>query len=178
MFRFWTLSGRFALLSMLVVALTMAGLVSIPMPPPLAPHDLSPVLIYAVGILLGPMHALVVVASAQGVSAAYKAAAYSWPPVSVLVVMFVRGFEAFLISLMVGMKPSSIRPISGWEVAAMAVGALLEVMGLFLADWLLFGCWRAMLAPMAVADVVFIPLAILVVAAARRMLRVERLLFW
>jgi len=174
--RFETPSGRAALLSLLIAATAMTNLIMIPMPQPLAEYDLSPVLIYAIGVLVSPLYAAVAVALAQGVGTAYKAAIYGWPLVFIPGAMFVRGLEALIISLLTRIKPSPRRGVSGWETLSMVVGVLWETAGFFIADWILFGPGMAMITLMTLVDAVFIPPALAVVAALRRSLHVDRLL--
>lgn len=175
MSRFQSPGGRAALLSILIAVTTLMNLIMIPMPPPLAEYDLSPILTYAIGILVTPINAAVIIAIAQGLGTAYKAAIYGWPAVFIPGAMIVRGLEALLISILARLRPSA-RTISRWEVASMIIGVLWETLGFFIADWILFGPGMAMITLMTIVDAIFIPPAIAVVAAVRRSLDVERLL--
>ncbi len=175
MSRFQSPSGRAALLSILIAVTTLMNLIMIPMPPPLAQYDLSPILTYTLGVLLSPLNAALVVAVAQGLGTAYKTAIYGWPAVFVPGAMLVRGVEALLISFLTRLRPPG-RVISKWEVASMVVGVLWETLGFFIADWILFGPGMAMITLMTIVDAIFIPPAIAAVAAVRRSLDVERLL--
>ena len=175
MSRFQSLSGRAALLSILIAVTTLMNLIMIPMPPPLAEYDLSPILTYAIGILVSPINAAVIIAIAQGLGTAYKAAIYGWPAVFIPGAMIVRGLEALLISILTRLRPPA-RTISRWEVASMIIGVLWETLGFFIADWILFGPGMATITLMTIVDAIFIPPAIAVVAAVRRSLDVERLL--
>jgi len=175
MSRFQSLSGRAALMSILIAITTLLNLIMIPMPPPLAEYDLSPILTYTVGVLLSPINAAIVIAIAQGLGTAYKAAIYGWPAVFVPGAMIVRGVEALLISVIARLRPPG-ETVSGWEVAAMIIGVLWETLGFFIADWILFGPGMAMITLMTIVDAIFIPPAIVVVAAVRRSLDVDRLI--
>ncbi len=175
MSRFQSLSGRAALLSILIAITTLLNLIMIPMPPPLAEYDLSPILTYTVGVLLSPINAAIVIAIAQGLGTAYKAAIYGWPAVFVPGAMIVRGVEALLISVLARLRPPG-EAVSKLEVAAMIIGVLWETIGFFTADWILFGPGMAMITLMTIVDAIFIPPAIVVVAAVRRSLDVDRLI--
>jgi len=158
-----TRSGKIALFSVMVAATTVANLIMVPMPQPLAEYDLSPV-----GLI---------VAVAQGLGTGYKMVTYGFPPVFVLGAMLVRGVEASLISLLVRVrKPTGSRAVSPWEITAMAVGVIWETVGFFVADWILFGLGMAMTVLLTIVDAIFIPLAVAIVAAVRRSLGVERLM--
>ena len=58
----------------------------------------------------------------------------------------------------------------------MAVGVVWETIGFFVADWVLFGLGMAMIDVLVIVDAIFIPLAIAIVATARRSLGVQRLM--
>ena len=172
-----TRSGKIALFSVMVAATTVANLIMVPMPQPLAEYDLSPVLIYALGVLVNPALAGLIVAVAQGLGTGYKMVIYGFPPVFVLGAMLVRGVEASLISLLVrARKPTGSRAVSPWEITAMVVGVIWETIGFFVADWILFGLGMAMTVLLTIVDAIFIPPAVAIVAAVRRSLGVERLM--
>jgi len=62
------------------------------------------------------------------------------------------------------------------EVAAMAVGVVFETLGFFVLDWYLFGWGVALTVLPTIVDAIFIPVAVVVVAAVRSRLGVKRLL--
>jgi uncharacterized membrane protein len=175
--RFKTLSGKVALFSVLVAVTVIANLIMVPMPYPLAEYDLSPVLIYTIGVLVNPPLAGVIIAVAMALGVGYKMVVFGFPPVFVIGAMVVRGVEASLISFIVRMKgPTDAKTVSKWEVVAMVVGAVWETVGFFLADWYLFGLGFAMTVLLTIVDAVFIPVAVGVIAAVRQRLSMQRLI--
>lgn len=177
MAKFETRGSKIALFSTMVALTTVTNLILVPMPYPLTEYDLSPVLIYSLGVLISPLTAGLIVAVAQGLGTSYKMVTLGFLPVFVLGAMLVRGFEASLISFIVRLrKPAKTRTVTKWEVAAMIVGVIWETLGFFVADWVLFGPGLAILVLLTIVDAVFIPLAVVVVAAVRRRLGVERLI--
>jgi len=175
--RFRTGSAKIALFSVLVAVTVLTNLILVPMPPPLQQYDLSTVMIYAVGVLVSPGLAGLIIAVAQGIGVGYKALTLGFPLVFVPGAMLVRGAEAILISLIVrARKQRGPKAIYALEIFAMAVGVVWETIGFFMADWVLFGLGMAMIDVLVIVDAIFIPVAIAVVAAVRRSLGVQRLM--
>ena len=174
--RFKTTSGRIAFFSVMVALTTVANLIMVPMPQPLAEYDLSPVLIYALGALVNPLMAAGIIATGMMIGTWYKVITFGFPMVFVLGAMVVRGVEAALISYIIRLKdPSDTRSVSSYEILAMVIGVIFETLGFFVFDWYLFGWAIALTVLPTIVDAVFIPIAIGVVAAIRRSLNVNRL---
>ena len=170
-------TGRLALFSMMVAVTTVANLVMVPMPPPLAEYDLSPVLIYALGVLVSPVWSGIIIGLAQGIGTFYKAMIFGWPLVFVPGAVLVRGFEAFLIGALLRLRKSNVeKAVTSWEIAAMVAGVVWETIGFFVADVVLFGVGYAMTTLLTIVDAVYIPVAIGLVAAVRRIFGVKRLM--
>ena len=49
-----SLSGRITFFAVMTALTTIANLIMVPMPHPLAEYDLSPVLIYTLGVMVDP----------------------------------------------------------------------------------------------------------------------------
>jgi len=175
--RFKTTSGKVAIFSVMIAVTVIANLIMVPMPYPLAEYDLSPVLIYTLGVLVSPLLAETILATAMAIGVGYKMMVYGFPPVFVIGAMFVRGVEAALISYLVRIKdPVETSTVTKWEIIAMIVGAVWETVGFFFADWYLFGLAFAMTVLLTIVDAIFIPVAIGVITAVRSRLGVYRLI--
>ena len=174
--RFKSLSGKLALFAIMTAVTVVANLIMVPMPQPLAQYDASPVLIYALGILLDPLMAGVTIAAAMGIGVGYKMVTLGFPPVFVVGAMLVRGLEAVLISVLVRWrKGDAPRTVGKWEIAAMCIGCVWETVGFLSIDWFLFGPGVAMIDLATLVDLIFVPVAVAVVAAVRGRLGINRL---
>ncbi len=174
--RFKTTSGKLALFAIMTAVTVVANLIMVPMPQPLAQYDASPVLIYALGVLLDPLMAGATIAAAMGIGVSYKMITLGFPPVFVVGAMLVRGIEAMLISYLVRMrKGENPRTVSRWEIAAMCVGCVWETVGFLSLDWVLFGPGLALIDLATLVDLIFVPVAIVVVAGVRSRLGIYRL---
>ena len=169
-------SGKIAFIAVMAALTTLTNLIMIPMPQPLAEYDLSPVLIYTLGVLVDPVTAMVIVALAMMLGTGYKVMTFGFPIVFVFGVMLVRGLEAGLISALVRIRKKETGTISIWEIAAMVIGVVFETVGFFVLDWYLFGWGVALTVLPTIVDVVFIPVAVGVIAAARKRLGIYRLM--
>jgi len=169
-------SGRVGIISTLIAVTTLANLIMIRMPEPLAEYDLSPILIYTLGVLMNPLDALIIIAVAQGIGTTIKALSFGWPLVFIPGAMVVRGVEALIIGLIVR-KFEKIKTLSvtKTEVVAMIIGVIWETVGFTVADVILFGPAMAAITLLTIVDAVFIPIALSLVAAIRRSIRVYRL---
>ena len=166
-------SGKIAFFAVMTALTTIANLIMVPMPQPLAEYDLSPVLIYTLGVTVNPMMALVIVATAMMLGTRYKVMTFGFPIVFVPGAMLVRGLEAMIISYIVRMKPlEKTSTVTIWEILAMVIGVVFETSGFFVLDWYIFGWGIALTVLPTIVDVVFIPLAIGVIAAIRNRLGV------
>ena len=65
-------SGRIAFFAVMAALTTIANLIMVPMPQPLAEYDLSPVLTYTLGVMVDPVTAAVIVATAMMLGTGYK----------------------------------------------------------------------------------------------------------
>lgn len=119
--RFKSSSGKLALFSIMTAVTVVANPIMVPVPQPLAQYDASPVLIYALGILLDPLMTGVTVA------------------------------------------------------AAMCIGCVWETVGFLSLDWFLFELGMAMIDLATLVDLIFVPVAVAVVAAVRSRLGINRL---
>ena len=154
----------------------VANLIMVPMPQPLAQYDASPVLIYTLGVLMDPLMAGVTIAAAMGIGVGYKMVTLGFPPVFVVGAMLVRGLEAVLISALVRWrKGAAPKTVGRWEIAAMCIGCVWETVGFLSLDWFLFGPGMAALDVATLVDLIFVPVAIAVVAAVRSRLVINRL---
>ncbi len=169
-------SGRIAFIAVMAALTTLTNLIMIPMPQPLTEYDLSPVLIYTLGVLVDPVTATVIVALAMMLGTGYKVMTFGFPIVFVFGAMLVRGLEAGLISVLVRMRKEETSTISRWEIAAMGIGVVFETVGFFALDWYLFGWGVALTVLPTIVDAVFIPVAVGVVAAVRKRLGIYRLI--
>lgn len=169
-------SGRIAFFAVMAALTTIANLIMVPMPQPLAEYDLSPVLTYTLGVLVDPSTAAVIVATAMMLGTGYKVMTFGFPIVFVAGAMLVRGLEAALISVIVRIRPpAETKTVTTWEMLAMVVGVVFETVGFFVLDWCLFGWAIALTVLPTIVDAVFIPVAIGVIAAVRGRLGVIRL---
>lgn len=172
--RFKSTSGKMALFAVMTALTVVANLIMVPMPQPLAEYDLSPVLIYTLGVLMEPLLAGSTVAAAMALGVGYKMMIYGFPPVFVLGAVLARGSEAVLISLLIRWRRgATAKPNMRWEVAVMCIGAVWETAIFFALDWLLFGLGMAMVTLATIVDLVFIPIAVGVIVAIRRSFRVN-----
>ncbi|TRO53047.1 hypothetical protein E2P71_06825 [Candidatus Bathyarchaeota archaeon] len=169
-------SGKIAFIAVMAALTTLTNLIMIPMPQPLAEYDLSPVLIYTLGVLAEPVTATMIVALAMMLGTGYKVMTFGFPIVFVFGAMLVRGLEAGLISALVRIRKEETSTISIWEIITMVIGVVFETVGFFVLDWYLFGWGVALTVLPTIVDAVFIPVAIGVIAAVRKRLGVYRLM--
>ena len=169
-------SGKIAFIAIMAALTSLTNLIMIPMPQPLAEYDLSPVLIYTLGVLAEPVTATMIVALAMMLGTGYKVMTFGFPIVFVFGAMLVRGLEAGLISALVRIRKEETSTISIWEIITMVIGVVFETVGFFVLDWYLFGWGVALTVLPTIVDAVFIPVAIGVIAAVRKRLGVYRLM--
>jgi uncharacterized membrane protein len=174
--KFKSTNSKIALLTVMTALTVVTNLIMVPMPQPLAEYDLSPVMIYSLGILMDPLLALISIALAMGIGVGYKVALYGFPPIFIIGAMLVRGLEAGLISYLVRWREQKeFKTITIAEIAAMVIGAVWETVGFYTLDWYLFGPGLAQIDLLTIVDVVFIPIAVAVVALVRRSYKVIKL---
>ncbi len=174
--RFKSMSGKLALFAIMTAVTVVFNLIMIPMPQPLAQYDASPVLIYVLGVLVDPILAGATVGAAMGIGVGYKMVTLGFPPVFVVGAVLVRGLEAMLISVLVRWwKAPTAKAVTKFEITAMGVGAVWETVGFLSLDWFLFGPGMAMIDIATIVDLIFVPVAIAVIVAARSRLGIIRL---
>jgi hypothetical protein len=169
-------SGKLAFFAVMAALTTLANLIMVPMPQPLAEYDLSPVLTYTFGVLVNPTMAIAIVALAMLLGTSYKVITFGFPAIFILGAMLVRGLEAGLISSFIRLRKSTSSTITVWEIIAMVIGVIFETLGFFGIDWYLFGYGFAFTDLFTIVDAIFIPIAIGVIIAVRRRLGIIRLL--
>jgi hypothetical protein len=163
--------------AVMVAVTTSANLIMVPMPQPLAEYDLSPVLIYVLGILVDPLMAGGIVAGAMFLGTSYKVITMGFPIVFVPGAMLVRGLEALLISIIVHLRKSKEETtvVTRWEIFALVIGVFFETLGFFVLDWYLFGWAIALTVLPTIVDAVFIPPASGIIIAIRSRMQIFRL---
>ncbi len=62
-----------------------------------------------------------------------------------------------------------------WEITAMGIGCVWETAGFLTLDWILFGPGLALIDLATLVDLIFVPVAVVVVAAVRSRLGIKRL---
>jgi len=151
-----------AVMSALIAVTTMTA---IPMPPPLSTLTFAPIIIFVVGILMGPVPALV--SSAIGSGLGFLAGA------SIGSIMVPPGFMGiFLLGIVVSRGPMGatvglMRKIN--EVAAMTIAVLVETAIFFFMDWGLFGLGMALITLGTLIDLVFVPIGYIVLKVVKKM---------
>jgi uncharacterized membrane protein len=169
-------SKRLALFAGMIALTTVTNLIIVPMPQPLAEYDLSPVMIYALGVLMGPLSGLII-GLAQGIGTFYKAVVFGWPMLFVPGAMLVRGAEATIIGAIARIRKRPERNyLSKIEIAAMVIGVIWETLAFFAIDYFLFGLGFAILTLGTIVDAVFIPVAMALVIFIRRRLGLRMLM--
>ncbi len=155
---------------------TLTNLIMVPMPQPLAQYDLSPALIYTLGILVDPFTAAITVAIAMGLGVGYKVMTFGFPAIFIFGAMLVRGLEAAFISWLVRRRTEETSSVTSWEMIVMFLGAVFETVAFFVFDWYLFGWGVALTVLATIVDAVFIPVSIGVIVAIWKRLSVYRLM--
>ena len=151
-----------AVMSALIAVTTMTA---IPMPPPLSTLTFAPIIIFVVGILMGPVPALV--SSAIGSGLGFLAGA------SIGSIMVPPGFMGvFLLGIVVSRGPMGatvglLRKIN--EVAAMTIAVIVETAIFFFMDWGLFGFGVALITLGTLIDLVFVPIGYIVLKVVKKM---------
>ena len=151
-----------AVMSALIAVTTMTA---IPMPPPLSTLTFAPIIIFVVGILMGPVPALV--SSAIGSGLGFLAGA------SIGSIMVPPGFMGvFLLGIVVSRGPMGatvglLRKIN--EAAAMTIAVLVETAIFFFLDWGLFGFGVALITLGTLIDLVFVPIGYIVLKVVKKM---------
>ena len=151
-----------AVMSALIAVTTMTA---IPMPPPLSTLTFAPIIIFVVGILMGPVPALV--SSAIGSGLGFLAGA------SIGSIMVPPGFMGvFLLGIVVSRGPMGatvglLRKIN--EAAAMVIAVLVETAIFFFLDWGLFGFGVALITLGTLIDLVFVPIGYIVLKVVKKM---------
>jgi len=157
-----------AVMSALIAVTTI---VAVPMPPPLSTITLAPVAIFVVGILMGPIPALVssAVGSGLGFVGGASMGTINVPP---------GFFSIFLIGIIVARGPMGfmvglLRKVD--IILAMSIGVLAETLIFFVMDWYLFGFSVALITLGTLLDLIFVPVGYLVIKGIKSMWDVNKL---
>ncbi|MHA1917163.1 MAG: ECF transporter S component [Candidatus Ranarchaeia archaeon] len=149
-----------AILAALTVVLTT---IIIPMPPPIGGFDASTVLILTAGILFGPIYGTLIISLGQFIGTGFIV--FSGMPIIFLPgIVAVRGVEAWLVG--------TLRKKN--EYLALIIGPIWETIGFLIADIYLFGP-VGILVITTLIDLVWVPVAIIVIAAIRNSTNVKYL---
>ncbi|MCD6563855.1 MAG: hypothetical protein J7K23_08100 [Thermoproteales archaeon] len=169
-------SSKIAFISVMSALTALMSLLLVPMPKPLAEYDLSPILIYAFGVLTDPLVAGLIIGIGEGIGTTIKTINFGWPLVFVPGAVIVRGFEAVLISYISQKIKQDDKAISRGEIVALIIGVIWETVGFTIADVILFGPGMAMITLLTIVDAIFIPVAIPLIVYIRKTFNVYRFL--
>lgn len=156
---------KLALISVMSALIAVTTVTGIPMPPPLSTLTLAPIAIFVVGILMGPIPALIssVIGSALGFLGGATIGSINVPPgfmgVFLLGIVVARGPMGFTVGL--------LRKTD--EVAAMTMGVLVETAIFFFMDWYLFGFEVALITLGTLVDLILVPFGYLVLKGVKKM---------
>ena len=157
---------KVALTGVMAALIAVTTIIAIPLPPPLSTINLAPVIIFAVCILLGP--AVGLTSTMIGCGIGYLAGT------SLGTIIVPPGFlYIYLAGLIAARGPmalavGALRKKS--EIAGMVVGVIIETLIFFSIDFLLFGIGFALFDLGTFIDLVFVPIAVAVLIAVRRIL--------
>jgi len=170
-------SSKIAFISVMSALTALMSLILIPMPKPLAEYDLSPILIYAFGVLTNPLVAGLIIGIGEGIGTTIATINFGWPLVFIPGAIIVRGFEAVLISyISQRFRPKDNATISKGEIIALVIGVIWETLGFTIADVILFGPGMAMITLLTIVDAVYIPIAIPLIIYIRKTFNIYRFL--
>ena len=169
-------SLKIAFISVMSALTALLSLILIPMPKPLAEYDLSPILIYAFGVLTNPIIAGLIIGIGEGIGTSIATLNFGWPLVFIPGAIIVRGFEAVLISYISQKFQPKNNNISRGEIIALVIGVIWETLGFTVADVILFGPGMAMITLLTIVDAVYIPIAIPLIVYVRKTFNIYRLL--
>ena len=162
---------RLAATAVMAALIAVTTVLAIPMPPPLSTITLAPIAIFVVGILMGPLSALVssAIGSGLGFLAGASIGTISVPP---------GFFSIFLLGIILARGPmgftvGQLRKVD--EVAAMAMGVLVETAIFFIMDWYLFGFSVSLITLGTLIDLVFVSVGYLSLKGIRKMLNITYL---
>jgi uncharacterized membrane protein len=162
---------KLAMTAVMAALIAVTTVTAIPMPPPLSTITLAPIAIFVVGILLGPIPALVssAIGSGLGFLGGATLGSILVPPgflsVFLIGIVVARGAMGFTVGL--------TRKLD--EVAAMTLGVLVETAIFFFMDWPLFGFEVALITLGTLIDLIFVPVGYLVLKVVKKMWRVSTL---
>lgn len=162
---------KLAMTAVMSALIAVTTVTAIPMPPPLSTITLAPITIFVVGILMGPIPALISSAIGSGIGFLGGATIGS--------IVVPSGFMGiFLVGIVVARGPMGftvglLRKID--EVAAMTIGVLVETAIFFFMDWPLFGFEVALITLGTLIDLVFVPVGYLVLRVVKKMWDVTKL---
>jgi uncharacterized membrane protein len=162
---------KVALTSILAALIAVTTMIAIPMPPPLSTITMAPVIIFVTAILLGPSAGLIssIIGSAIGYlggttigTISGVGGLYYW---YLFGIAFARGPMGFSVGLL--RKKN--------EIVAMITGVVIETLLFFALDIYLIGFWVALADFGTLIDLIFVPIALMVLVAVRRILDVTYL---
>ena len=162
---------RLATTSVMAALIAVTTVLAIPMPPPLSTITLAPIAIFVVGILMDPLSALVssAIGSGLGFLAGASIGTINVPPgffsIFLVGIILARGPMGFTVGL--------LRKVD--EVAAMAMGVLVETAIFFIMDWYLFGFSVSLITLGTLIDLVFVSVGYLSLKGIRKMLNITYL---
>lgn len=164
-------SVKLAMTSVMSALIAVTTMVAIPMPPPLSTITLAPVAIFVVGILMGPLPALVssALGSGLGFLGGASMGTINVPP---------GFFSIFLVGIVVARGPMGftvglLRKVD--VILAMVMGVLVETTIFFVMDWYLFGFSIALTTLGTLIDLVFVSVGYFVIRGIKSMWDVNKL---
>jgi uncharacterized membrane protein len=162
---------KLAMTAVMSALIAVTTVTAIPMPPPLSTITLAPIAIFVVGILMGPVPALIssAIGSGLGFLGGATIGSIVVPPglmgVFLVGIVVARGPMGFTVGLFGKID----------EVAAMTMGVLVETAIFFLMDWPLFGFGVALITLGTLVDLVFVPIGYIVLKVVKKMWDVSKL---
>ena len=163
-------SKKLAFTAIMSALIAVTTVIAIPLPPPIGSVNLAPVVIFVTAILLGAT--VGAVATFFGCAIGFVAGA------TLGTINAGPFFFIFLIGLIVARTPMALaagllRKKS--EIGGMALGVVVETVIFFAIDIFLFGIAGAIFVLATVIDFIYIPIAIGVLLAARRVINAKYL---
>jgi uncharacterized membrane protein len=162
---------KVALTSILAALTAVTTITAVPLPPPLSTITLAPVIIFVSAILIGPSGGLVssIIGSTVGYVAGTTIGTISSAGGLYYWYLFGIAFARGPMGLSVGLLRKKN------EIIAMISGVVVETLLFFALDVYLIGFWVALADFGTLVDLVFVPIALAVLVAVRRILDVTYL---
>jgi uncharacterized membrane protein len=168
-------SKHLALMIVFSALIAIATFFSIPAPSPLGEVTWAPPIYLALSVLAGPSVGFVSTAVGSLIGEAFGIPLKGFPPIYAAGIVWARAPEALIIGWA---RKKSTRTL----VAAMALATVFETMAFFLSDWLFYsygvfygsgntgfwpGFWAASTDLLTAVDLAYIPVALVLIRAAR-----------